>query len=625
MDTETTLTASSNSFGTIHTSDNYNQSSTATVNTNVYSSLNKHGAKSGNDNVATTEMKIDDNLDGRNNTKTVCNNSNDKNKINFGSFKIEIENEKRELVIMNDTVERMLEEVINVTWLFINDHDENVGNEAIKLGHAYLQQKRHLIHKIRTFNTHISEYNCKSISVTYSDIIPEEGYEEEVRQHQNIMLMFEYLHGLISDYYRMNAVKEKANSLTEKYNTFRHLSDLKKSIEPGEIVKEMIRNISENVKMTNNFSLTHNLERYFVTNFTTQLLDSNFWELQLENKTTELEKVIRYVRDETVRILVHEFVQPVVQGIIFLIGFVGNGVMIIIFARQRDIRTTTNMMLLNLAIGDVLNLTVNIPVFYSYTVSTSWRFGLHLCKAYRFLRQLGIGVSIYSIVALSVQRFIAMTQFDIFRCHGCRIPKNLKSFLIISSVWLTGCMIAVPHTVHAGIYDENCYAASDQNDYFPKTITLIDLLLFCVIPLSSTTAFSISSAYHLKKSIRKLPGEAVGMHAVIQARAVSSNVLIALAIVSAISYIPLYLLLFLYAWTDFRMQPITYYVIFFVTYTLLFGNSCFNPIALYIVSKKFRVYFNKYLFCRREKNTTENHTGISRISTDNSLTTETRL
>ena len=625
MDTETTLTASLNSFGTSYISENYNQYSTATVNNNINSYLNRNVAKRVNDNVDTNEMRLDDNLSGRNNTKTVCNKSSYKDKINYESFKTEIENEKRELIIINDTVKRMLKEIINITWSFINDHDDNVGNKAIKLGHEYVQQKRQLIHKIRTINTHINEYNCKFTSVTYLDVIPEEGNEEEVRQQQTIMFKFEYLHGLISDYYRMHAVKEKANNLTEMYNTFRHLSDLKNSIEAGETLKEMIRNISENVKMTNNFSRTHKLERYFVTNFTTQLLDSNFWELQLENKTKELEQVIRYVEDETARILLHETIQPAVQGIIFMIGFVGNGAMIIIFAKHRDIRTATNMLLLNLAIGDVLNLTINIPVFYSYTVSTRWRFGLHLCKAYRFLRQLGIGVSIYSIVALSVQRFMAVTQFDIFRCHGCRIPNNLKSFLIISSVWFAGCMIAVPHTVHAGIYDENCYAASNQNEYYSKTITLIDLLLFCVIPLSSIATFSVLSAHHLKNSIRRLPGETIGMQAVIQARAVSSNVLIALAIVSAFSYIPLYLLLFLYAWTDFRMHPTTYYVVFIITYTLLFGNSCFNPIALYIVSRKFRGYFNRYLFCRREKNTTENHNGISRISTDNSVTTETRL
>ena len=625
MDTETTLTASFDSFGSFYTPEKYNHYNTATVNSNISSSLHKHVAERSSDNVATTEMRIDDNLGGRNNTKTVCNRSNDNDKINYESFKIKIENEKRELVVINDTVKRMLNETGKVIWSFINEHDENVGNKAIKLSHEYLQQMGNFLHKIRKFNTHINEYNCNVTSVTYSDIMPVEGYEEEVRKVQTIILKFEYLHGLISDYYRLHAVKEEANNFTEKYNTFRHLSDLKKSIEAGEIMKEMIRNISENVETINNFSRTHNLERHLETDFTKKLLDSNFWELELENKTKDLEKSIRYVQDEKTRILVHDLVQPVVQGIIFLIGFVGNGVMIIIFARHREIRTATNVMLLNLAIGDVLNLTVNIPVFYSYIVSTRWRYGLHLCKAYRFLRQLGIGVSIYSIVALSVQRFTAVTQFDIFRCHGCRIPRNLKSVLTISSVWLAGCMIAVPHTVDAGIYDDNCYAASDQNEYYPKTITLIDLLFFCVIPLSCIIVSSFVSAHYLRRSIRKLPGETVGMQPVIQARAVSSNVLIALSIVSAISYIPLYLLLFIYAWTDFRMQPTTYYVLFTTTYTLLFGNSCFNPIALYIVSSKFRDYFNRYLFCRRKKTTRENHTGISRISTDDSLTTETRL
>jgi hypothetical protein len=161
-------------------------------------------------------------------------------------------------------------------------------------------------------------------------------YEEEDRQKQNIFLKFEYLHGLIGDYYRLHAVKEKANNLTEKYNAFRHLSDLKKSNEAGELVKEMITNTSDNVKIINNFSRTYNLESYFVTDFTTQLLDLNFWELQSENKMKELENAIRYLQEERVRILLHEFIQPAIQGIIFMIGFTGNGVMITNFTREKD-------------------------------------------------------------------------------------------------------------------------------------------------------------------------------------------------------------------------------------------------------------------------------------------------
>jgi hypothetical protein len=34
----------------------------------------------------------------------------------------------------------------------------------------------------------------------------------------------------------------------------------------------------------------------------------------------------------------------------------------------------------------------------------------------------------------------------------------------------------------------------------------------------------------------------------------------------------------------------------FITYSLLFTNSCLNPIALYCCSSTFRNYFNRYLF-----------------------------
>jgi hypothetical protein len=586
--------------------------------------LYRHVAKRDNENVEKTERIEGDNLSAINSTVTkICNNINDTDKIQHESLEFVIEKGKRELNVMNDTMKKTLNDVINLTWLFINGHDENVGHKAIKFCHEYLEQAKNFLNKIREINTHINEYNCKFTNLTtYLDTIPEEAHEKVVTQTQNILLKFEYLHGLISDYNRMHATSERANNLTETYNEFRHLSDLKKSIEVRELLTRIMRNISENAKITNNFSRKHNVKEYFVTTFTTVLLNLSFWESELEKETEKLENLTRYVQHETVRVLSQESIQPAIEGIIFMIGFVGNGVMIIIFARKKDVRTASNMMLLNLAIGDMLNLIVNIPVFYSYTVSTKWQFGLHLCKAYRFLRQLGIGVSIYSIVVLSVQRFTALTLPYGVRCYGCRISKKLKPVLLISFVWLTSCMIAVPHTVDAGIYDDNCYAAAAQNDNYPQNITLIDLLLFCVIPLFTITVFSVLSAYHIKKSIRKLPGEALGLEAVKRARDVSSNILITLAIVSAISYIPFYLLLFLLAWTDFEMYPTTYYIVFVIIHSLLFGNSCFNPIALYIVSSKFRGYFNRYLLCRRDRKTS--HTN-NRTSPAHSLTLETKL
>ncbi|GFG37349.1 hypothetical protein Cfor_08479 [Coptotermes formosanus] len=112
------------------------------------------------------------------------------------------------------------------------------------------------------------------------------------------------------------------------------------------------------------------------------------------------------------------------------------------------------------------------------------------------------------------------------------------------------------------------------------------------------------------------------MEALIQARAVSSNVMIALATVSATSYVPFYLFTLLYVWADFQTRPTTHYIVFIITYNFTFGNSCFNPIALYIVSSKFRGHFNRYLLCRRERKTTKDQ---NRISSATSLSTETVL
>jgi hypothetical protein len=556
-------------------------------------------------------------LNSTNQKTDVCNKTNEKNKTYDESLKILIETEREELNNLNKSIKIMRKEVRLATWEFINNHDENVGYNAINKSREYLQQKSNFLIRIKHINTFINEYGCTTIH------LPEEEYEDEFRKDQNYIMKFKYLHDLIRDYNKMLAVQEEAENATVKYNTYRYLTDLKKTIETRESVKAMIYNILLDVKLINNFTQTNNLENVYVTDYTTQLLNLSLWEFELQKKTKELEQSNIYLQVESFRVPVQEYIQPTIQGIIFVTGFVGNGALVLIFARQKDARTTSNMMLLNLAVGDLLNLITNIPTFYYYSMSTKWQLGLHLCKAYRFLRQLGIGVSVYSIVVISVQRFIAVTESNTFRSYRCRISKNLKLTLTILAVWMIGCMIAVPHTVYAGIYEGNCYGASSEHHYYPKAITLLDLLFFCLIPLAIIILLSVVSAYQLKRSVQKLPGEAVGMEKLIQARNVSSNILIVLAILSAVSYIPFHLLFFLYAWIDFNMSQSTYYVIFLIVYSLLFGNSCFNPIALYIVSTKFRGYFNTYLFCRAERKLSENQkqtsTGISAITVEDTL------
>lgn len=69
-------------------------------------------------------------------------------------------------------------------------------------------------------------------------------------------------------------------------------------------------------------------------------------------------------------------------GVTVTLGAFGNALVIWIVLGHRQMRTTTNIFLLNLALADFVNLTLNVPfVIASITVfHNEWKFGLLYCK-----------------------------------------------------------------------------------------------------------------------------------------------------------------------------------------------------------------------------------------------------
>jgi hypothetical protein len=51
-----------------------------------------------------------------------------------------------------------------------------------------------------------------------------------------------------------------------------------------------------------------------------------------------------------------------------------------------------------------------------------------------------------------------------------------------------------------------------------------------------------------------------------------------------------------FSWGKLGYTHPAYIYLDFITYSLLFANSCFNPIALHCRSSILRNYFNQYLF-----------------------------
>lgn len=278
------------------------------------------------------------------------------------------------------------------------------------------------------------------------------------------------------------------------------------------------------------------------------------------------------------------------HGTLFLIGFIGNIILFLIFARHREMLSSNNVIILNLAIGDSFSLICNIIVSYMYTLSDSMIVGFLVCLSITLFIPLSTGICVYSVTMLSIQRYFALAHMG--KARGCRILRRFSSALFICTIWVLACASAVPQFLKTEFYEDYCTV--ELTDF----VTLFNVVVYCVIPLLLMATFSTATSWKMRQSVQKMPGEVLGQQKARSARTRSANILIGLIVVFAISYIPYYL--FLFAYKYFNLEKIGFNQMFIISYSLIFVNSCCNPIALYAASGNFRQYFNRYLlwFCR---------------------------
>jgi hypothetical protein len=71
--------------------------------------------------------------------------------------------------------------------------------------------------------------------------------------------------------------------------------------------------------------------------------------------------------------------------ILTVVSVSGNGMVIFIFLKVKSLRTSSNMLIVSLALSDMMMMvTEGFPVFINCFFSRWWAFGALLCKIYAF-------------------------------------------------------------------------------------------------------------------------------------------------------------------------------------------------------------------------------------------------
>uniref|UniRef100_T1K4P3 G-protein coupled receptors family 1 profile domain-containing protein n=1 Tax=Tetranychus urticae TaxID=32264 RepID=T1K4P3_TETUR len=163
-----------------------------------------------------------------------------------------------------------------------------------------------------------------------------------------------------------------------------------------------------------------------------------------------------------------------------------NLVVILVVILQKKMRNSTNFFFTNLAFSDLCVGLFCIFQDLSSFLQPTWSFGVIMCKMYHFTQTMSYTASIFTMVIISIERYIAI-------CYPIRAKKvlQMRNFrLSIAMVWILSAIICAPNLWMYGVIgvinrsggtDEICML--QKLLYNIRFFNVINALLLFLLPM----------------------------------------------------------------------------------------------------------------------------------------------
>ncbi|XP_031762581.1 C-X-C chemokine receptor type 5 [Xenopus tropicalis] len=191
-------------------------------------------------------------------------------------------------------------------------------------------------------------------------------------------------------------------------------------------------------------------------------------------------------QDDSMGTLVHfqKFFIPLVYTLVFILGCLGNSLVLLILIKFRRSRSTTENFLLHLALADLLML-VTFPFAITESVA-GWVFGSFLCKFVGVINRINFFCSSLLLGCISVDRYIAI----IHAIHTFRSRRLVAVHLPCFGVWALCFLLSMPNLFVLGIQENgNVTTCTYHQSHFPsngwwQTGRFLNHIVGFLLPLS---------------------------------------------------------------------------------------------------------------------------------------------
>jgi len=301
----------------------------------------------------------------------------------------------------------------------------------------------------------------------------------------------------------------------------------------------------------------------------------------------------------------------------FIFGTTGNVILLIIIISNKDMRTVPNMYIINLAISDILYLTVFFSEVCAKRILTMWLGGKFTCLFFSFCRRLSVGLSFYSVALYNIQRYRVTAHPFHVRVSSAPSWRNFAA--TFCGVWIVAASFAVPSILSRNLCQQIMYTKL----VYYKHVVIFELLVFCVLPLCVIAFTYTMTARQLMESCLSISDGAQNPQH--QTRRNTAKIVVGLTVVFLISYVPYHVF-----WTYFickqkeNFSPFStirlnfsrykFQYTYLISNCFLLINPCLNPVALFCTSSQFRQHLKRYLTCFCKTKNPPNVLDLARIN-----------
>lgn len=299
--------------------------------------------------------------------------------------------------------------------------------------------------------------------------------------------------------------------------------------------------------------------------------------------------------------------------IIFVTGIFGNIATCTVIIRNPAMQTATNYYLFSLAISDLTLLVLGLPNELSvFWQQYPWALGVALCKIRAYVSEMSSYVSVLTIVAFSMERYLAI-------CHPLRVyaMSGLKRPIrFILAAWSIAIVSAIPFAIYtkvnlveyppgSGNYSADSAICAMLLPYMPKfPLYELSTVVFFLIPMLVILVVYARMGLQVAKSSKKAISSVINSTVHGESRKIQSRK-------SVIRMLSAVVIMFFICWAPFHAQRLLYVYaletdyypdlnewLYILSGCLYYFSTTVNPILYNLMSSRYRQEFKKTICCK---------------------------